>query len=212
MALSWIGWWLHFSNLSVGNSLSWICWLLALFFLYCTVFTTSKRIYLKFPKRESIILFVAVTVMYVWAHAFVFSHAPWNVYGLFDDAAWDIYFANNHVFHAPFQAAYFDTVGYISREVVFHVQQALVYHMVMLSAFCVWLLVELALMPIQVLARWVAEYANDVNTALLGVVLAIYGLGALVGCVQTYRGQPFLYPAIGRRVLRGAARKSMMGD
>jgi len=44
------------------------------------------------------------------------------------------------------------------------------------------------------------------------VVLAIYGLGALVGCVQTYRGQPFLYPAIGRRVLRGAARKSMMGD
>lgn len=99
-----------------------------------------------------------------------------------------------------------------SREVVFHVQQALVYHMVMLSAFCVWLLVDLALMPVQVLSPWLAAGAKEANFALLSIVLGVYGLGCLVGCVQTYRGQPFLYPVIGRRVLRGAARKSMMGD
>lgn len=99
-----------------------------------------------------------------------------------------------------------------SREVVFHVQQALVYHMLMLAAFCVWLIVELALMPVQVLSPWLAERSKEANLTLLGVVLAIYLLGALVGCVQTYRGAVFLYPVIGRRVLRGAARKTMMGD
>lgn len=99
-----------------------------------------------------------------------------------------------------------------SREVVFHVQQALVYQMMMLAAFCVWLIVELALMPVRVLAPWLADRAGEVNLTLLGVVLALYAVGCLVGCVQTYRGQAFLYPVIGRRVLRGAARKSMMGD
>ncbi len=120
IGLSWIGWWLHFSNMWVGNSMSWVCWLLALFFLSMSVFNTSKRIHLRFPTKETVLLTVAVTGIYICAHAFVFSHAPWNLYGLFDDAAWDIYFANIHTFHAPFQAAYFDTVGYISREVVFH--------------------------------------------------------------------------------------------
>ena len=66
-------------------------------------------------------LFIFVIVLYFSSHLINFSTAPWNQNGLFDDAAWDIYFAKNHVFAGiPFQAAYFDNVGLISREVVFH--------------------------------------------------------------------------------------------
>lgn len=61
-----------------------------------------------------------ITILYWVTHLWNFSGAPWNQNGLFDDAAWDIYFAKLHAFHGPFQAAFFDTVGNISREVVFH--------------------------------------------------------------------------------------------
>jgi len=62
---------------------------------------------------------VFVTILYWVSHLWNFSGAPWNQNGLFDDAAWDIYFAKLHAFHGPFQAAFFDTVGNISREMVF---------------------------------------------------------------------------------------------
>jgi len=40
---------------------------------------------------------------------------------IFRTTAWNIYFAKNHIFNnTPFQAAFFDNVGYISREVIFH--------------------------------------------------------------------------------------------
>ena len=66
------------------------------------------------------VITIFVTLLYWITHLWNFSGAPWNQNGLFDDAAWDIYFAKLHAFHGPVAAAYFDTVGYISREVVFH--------------------------------------------------------------------------------------------
>ena len=62
-----------------------------------------------------------IILLFFFSHLMNFPTAPWNSNGLFDDAAWDIYFAKNHIFNGtPFQPAFFDSVGVISREVVFH--------------------------------------------------------------------------------------------
>jgi hypothetical protein len=65
---------------------------------------------------------LVLAVAYFGIHLLLLPHAPWNENGLFDDAAWDIYFAKSHVGPGgkPFQPAYYDEVGAISREVLFH--------------------------------------------------------------------------------------------
>ena len=86
---------------------------------FCEV-QKMKRI-AHFIHRTDLLIFLFVIFLYFSSHLINFSTAPWNQNGLFDDAAWDIYFAKNHIFAGiPFQAAYFDNVGLISREVVFH--------------------------------------------------------------------------------------------
>lgn len=81
----------------------------------------AKNYLYHFVHRPDLLVCIFVIVLYFSSHLINFSTAPWNQNGLFDDAAWDIYFAKDHVFAGiPFQAAYFDNVGFISREVVFH--------------------------------------------------------------------------------------------
>ncbi len=71
--------------------------------------------------RQDFLIALFIIVLYWSTHLWNFSSAPWNQNGLFDDAAWDIYYAKDHIFNGmPIQAAFFDDVGYISREVVFH--------------------------------------------------------------------------------------------
>lgn len=113
---------LHYTNILYGNNVMWISWILAVvtfsfsFFRSIPAQNIKKLVY---NKTSLLILFIIV--LYWFSHLWNFSSAPWNQYGLFDDAAWDIYYAKNHIFtNAPFQAAFFDEVGYISREVVFH--------------------------------------------------------------------------------------------
>lgn len=111
----------HFTHIYYANNISWATWLFSLFFLFLA-FLHGKKDYLrnfKIDKKYLLLVFLVIVVYWV-SHLFNFSTAPWNSNGLFDDAAWDIYFAKNHVLVPPAQAAYFDTVGYISREVVFH--------------------------------------------------------------------------------------------
>ncbi|MFH1841142.1 MAG: glycosyltransferase family 39 protein [Candidatus Shapirobacteria bacterium] len=72
-------------------------------------------------KKVDLLLCAFIVTLFFISHLMNFSIAPWNHNGLFDDAAWDIYFAKNHIFNGtPFQPAFFDPVGIISREVVFH--------------------------------------------------------------------------------------------
>lgn len=120
ICISWFGWWLHYTNRMVGNTASWMFWIFSMIF-FCIHLFPKMKVKDMIPTKGDSILFFCISAVFICAHAFVFSHAPWNTYGLFDDAAWDIYFAHNHVLSGvPFQAAYFDSVGYISREVVFH--------------------------------------------------------------------------------------------
>ncbi len=122
LLVSWIFTSLHYMNLLYGNSLSWISWILAIitFFYSFLPFHLSLNHFVKKIQKSDYIVALYVIVLYFATHIWNFATAPWNQNGLFDDAAWDIYFAKIHAFNGPFQATFFDNVGYISREVVFH--------------------------------------------------------------------------------------------
>ena len=113
---------LHYLNIFYGNGLSWISWIISIL-TFSYSFLPPKLSFYKFFKRipkSDYLLASFITLLYWISHLWNFTIAPWNQNGLFDDAAWDIFFAKNHAFNGPFQAAFFDNVGYISREVVFH--------------------------------------------------------------------------------------------
>ena len=61
-------------------------------------------------------------MIYFGTHLFNYSSAPWNNYGLFDDAAWDIYISKQECFtNHTFETIYHDEeIGGISRELLFH--------------------------------------------------------------------------------------------
>lgn len=114
---------LHFQGTVPGNPLTWASWLLA---VAAYVGSFLKLDALAIPRSRAGIqaseLGVAMFVLplYLASHLWNVQAAPWNTNGLFDDAAWDIYFARDHAFTGPFQAAFFDQVGLISRETPFH--------------------------------------------------------------------------------------------
>jgi hypothetical protein len=114
---------LHYQGVFPGNPFTWAGWLLAV-----AAYTGSqlKPGAISIPRTArslraselAIVLFVLP--LYLVTHLWNAQDAPWNTNGLFDDAAWDIYFARDHAFSGPFQAAFFDEVGLISRETAFH--------------------------------------------------------------------------------------------
>lgn len=114
---------LHFNHKYPGNPFLWVAWVLSIFFLLATYFPESRDLKqwassLRSQDKLFLSVFSGLTLVFVVCHIWNFKTAPWNQNGLFDDAAWDIYFAKNHVFtHEPFQAAYSDG---IAREAIFH--------------------------------------------------------------------------------------------
>jgi hypothetical protein len=114
---------LHFNHKYPGNPFTWAAWILSLIFLLATYFPEShglKQWALSLWSKDKLFLpvFTGLAFLFVVCHIWNFKTAPWNQNGLFDDAAWDIYFAKNHVFtHEPFQVAYSDG---IARESIFH--------------------------------------------------------------------------------------------
>ena len=69
-----------------------------------------------------LLLVVVITLVYFVTHLVGYSDAPWNNYGLFDDAAWDIYIAQQRCFKGNiFEIIFWDEeIGHISRELLFH--------------------------------------------------------------------------------------------
>ena len=114
---------LHYEARFPGNPLTWSAWILAI-----AAFTGSflKPNAVQLPRSMGGVgstgfgTVLLVLPLYLITHLWNYASAPWNSNGLFDDAAWDIYFARTHAFAGPFQAAFFDQVGLISRETVFH--------------------------------------------------------------------------------------------
>lgn len=111
---------IHYLGIYYGNPISWITWIIAVL-TFSLAFLPAKARLRRTIKKSDLLIVLFITVLFFASHLINFSTAPWNSNGLFDDAAWDIYFAKNHVFsNIPFQPAFFDQVGFISREVVFH--------------------------------------------------------------------------------------------
>ncbi len=114
---------LHYLGVLPGNPLTWASWLLAVA-AYAGSFLklrlTRPPLSVRSLGTSEPAIAILVLLLYLVTHLWNFPIAPWNTNGLFDDAAWDIYFAKNHAFNGPFQAAFFDQVGLISRETVFH--------------------------------------------------------------------------------------------
>ena len=115
--LSWLFSSLHYMHVYYGNNLTWISWFVAIVTLAYAFLpkNISLKLYFRRIKRSDVLFALFIIILYWVTHLWNFSSAPWNQNGLFDDAAWDIYFAKNHAFTGPFQAAFFDEVGYISR-------------------------------------------------------------------------------------------------
>lgn len=114
---------LYYLNIAQGGHLLWVCWALSVTLLIYSFSQPCfyKKLFDGLLSKSNITILIFVIVLFWISHLWNFPTAPWNQNGLFDDAAWDIYFAKNHIFNDfPFQPAFFDTVGYISREVVFH--------------------------------------------------------------------------------------------
>ena len=111
---------LHYTKTYPANPVTWAGWLLSMVFLLLTYFPTSREVKDWLQSLNSLLplVFVLLAVFFVVSHLWNFSTAPWNENGIFDDAAWDIYFAKRYIFtNEPFQAAFPDG---ISREVIFH--------------------------------------------------------------------------------------------
>jgi len=114
---------LHYAGILPGNPLTWGSWILAVA-AYAGSFWKMRIVWPRLSVRSfgtsEFAIAILVLPFYLVTHLWNFQVAPWNTNGLFDDAAWDIYFAKNHAFNGAFQAAFFDQVGLISRETVFH--------------------------------------------------------------------------------------------
>jgi hypothetical protein len=117
VATSW-----HYTRKYPGNPGTWLAWLLSLAFLLATYIPARAEVkewaWEFWDDKAFVRVFAVLAVIFIVSHAWNFQTAPWNQNGLFDDAAWDIYFAKKYIFtHEPFQAAFPDG---IAREVVFH--------------------------------------------------------------------------------------------
>ncbi|MDP4182039.1 MAG: hypothetical protein Q8942_13230, partial [Bacillota bacterium] len=113
---------LHYTGAAPGNPFTWLAWIISVVFIfsYAIEFKGFKKD-LSFIKSKRLWFYITLTVLFFVSHLWNYHNLPWNDKGLFDDGAWDIYFSKKYIFSGqPFQAAFFDQVGYISREVVFH--------------------------------------------------------------------------------------------
>jgi uncharacterized Tic20 family protein len=95
-----------------------------------------------------------------------------------------------------------------SREVVFHIQQAMMFQAAILVALLVWVFASLVTLPINVLSPGLAELISRANLFLLASCYAVYVAVCLAGTVLTMLGRPFVYPVVGNRVLEGNLTKS----
>lgn len=113
---------IHFLEIYENNPLMVPSWLFSVIFLIAA-FTPHHSIEIERSKsfeKKTLFLFIAISALYWITHLFNFSNAPWNTFGLFDDAAWDIFFSKDRANFAPFQVAFFDDIGRINRETLFH--------------------------------------------------------------------------------------------
>jgi hypothetical protein len=119
----------YFNQLAQDTS-SWLFWLTSVFFLWLSFLDKGAvRRYVAAIHKKDILFLMMITLFYFIARTNHINDAPWNSNGLFDDAAWDIYFAREYIgADRSFQIIFKDTFAYISRELVFHYYISAFFH------------------------------------------------------------------------------------
>src|SRR5690348_14389174 len=112
----------HYLKWAWGNPWQLVGWLLSMVFLLLAFLprTAELRVQCKSvikPKTAFLAFWIA---FFVVAHLWNLRTAPWNGDGIFADAAHDLLFLKTHVTSRPFQAAWFQSYGFIAHETLFH--------------------------------------------------------------------------------------------
>ena len=94
-----------------------------------------------------------------------------------------------------------------SREMVFHIQQAMQFQIVALIPLIAWSLFAILANIAANLSPRVGGLLHDVNGFFLSAFLTLCAMVAIGGGASVYLGRPFLYPFFGQRVLEGSIRK-----
>lgn len=99
-----------------------------------------------------------------------------------------------------------------SRELVFHIQQAMFFQVTLLIVGFFWLVVEVLAKITSVLNPGMAEVIRGANLFFLVMCYTVYACVCLAGAAMTYMGRPFFYPVYGRRILEGSLTKRDVED
>jgi hypothetical protein len=179
---------LHYTRKYPGNPVTWVAFLLSLFFVLAAYFPSRAEIRTwataLWEDKRFLRIFGILALVFIVSHIWNFKPAPWNQNGLFDDAAWDIYFAKKYVLtHEPFQAAVSEG---IARETGFHyfiTPFFLLFGYNLLTFNCVLLLLGLAtyLFTCLIVHRLFGNYFVTILSALVLNFLPLHFLETFVG-------------------------------
>jgi uncharacterized Tic20 family protein len=95
-----------------------------------------------------------------------------------------------------------------SREVVFHAQQAIFFHVAVLAFFVVFILIGIFGGIVSLISEGLGEVIKDANLLFLVLCLIAYAATCLYGAYRTLSGSEFLYPLIGPRMAEGYRRST----
>ena len=114
---------LYYAGKIQSDWLAGYTWIGSLLFLAASFLSPDRTFFRKKSTwaNSGILFFAGLTVIYFFLHMYNRSGAPWNSYGLFDDGAWDIFDAQLKCLNSDnFEIIFFDEIGFISRELLFH--------------------------------------------------------------------------------------------
>lgn len=99
-----------------------------------------------------------------------------------------------------------------SRELLFHIQQAMVFQGVLLAILIPWVILQIVGNILSSLNERMGSVLLNLNGFMVSVLLAVYVAYCLWGALMTYVGRPFYYAVLGRRVFEGALRKTSVEE
>jgi hypothetical protein len=114
---------LHYQGKLTINDTLWSFWLLSISGIIVTFLPKTDNIinYWRYSNHKTNYwVFICVSILFCLVRLFYYSTSPWNNYGLFDDAAWDINFAKEWILFSDgsFQPAFCDAI--ICKESIFY--------------------------------------------------------------------------------------------
>lgn len=111
---------LHYTGRAPGNPAQLTGWLLSMLFFLLAFLPAPGEVAQRWRTLQSgkTAFVVFWILVFVAAHLWHFSTAPWNGNALFDESGWDLWYLKSYVIGHPYQAAWFHLS--IARETLFH--------------------------------------------------------------------------------------------